>query len=160
MPLNQNFLPGSLTGKLSLTGNNQPPPPRPQAGRSRMLASLLAQKTGPDATDYTNAATQAAVGGVQGYKDFKSPPEGITLSPDEQDAKRNAGYASMGGGLASAAGSLIPGWGGRIAQLAGIVGSKYGEQQSSDVRGQMLAKMLAEPDPEKRARMAVLLGGR
>lgn len=159
--LNENFLPGSMTGKLSFTNTPQTTFPRvmPQAPtRSRALADLMAQKTGPDVSDYATAATKAGSGLLEGYKDLKDRPEGLVDDPAAAEARKDAGYASIAGGVASGLGAALPGWYGKIAQLAGMLTSEYGKQKGSDVRGQMLAKIASESDPDKRARLALLLG--
>lgn len=164
-PYNENFMPGSLTGKLSLMHMPAPMtgylPQRPQAGRSKMLADLMAMKTGPGVSDYTTGAATAGVGLMDAYKTYnKEGPDGIAENKDAVDARRNAGIATGAGALGTAAGALIPGWGGRIAQLAGLMASEYGKQKSSDAEGQAMRAILAEPDAEKRARMALLYRGK
>ena len=116
--------------------------------RSRLLSAMMAPRQGPSLAD---TAIQSGSGLWKGYNQTQQK-EGLVEDPKAYEERKKTGLATIGEALTGAAGAIIPGWGGKIAQLAGMMMGQYGKDRLNDSRSAQMRSLLSENDPEKRNR--------
>lgn len=94
-------------------------------------ALAASREGGPD---YAKAIASLGLGAISAYR-----------SPDTTSSVANAAT-----GAANAAGAAIPGWGGRIAQLAGMLTGAYGQDRGAMAKGQRIKDIYSIADPQQR----------
>lgn len=147
--LDERFLPPSLR-KQGGKAVDAARPSRPGITRSAALQRAMAEAQAGEKSwgDVAEAGTKAGIQGAQGY--------GQLSRKGASEADKKAGYANIFSGVASGAGSLLPGWMGKVAQLAGLVGTAYGQVQDAKAKGDRMRELLAIEDAKERAKKAML----
>lgn len=98
------------------------------------LARIMNAQSREQGPDYLGAGVGIAQGAISAYR-----------APDT--ASSIAGAAT---GAANATGAAVPGWGGRVAQLAGLLTGAYGQDRAALARGQKIKDIYSIADPQQR----------
>lgn len=155
------FLPMSLLKQMQ--GGRAPMPPamtpkHQPAAMPRLLGPMLNQPK-PGYTDPSALAAGAGTLGVAGYQSYKGmqPKEGLVEDPAAYEARKSAMLGNMASAAGAVGGNLIPGWGGKIANIAGLMAGQYAKNQAETSKGKQLMNVLGVQDPQARATAAMQL---
>jgi hypothetical protein len=92
-----------------------------------------------------NLASAAGTAGIAAYRGYNQG-----TAPNATEADRAGAVAGTIGGGANAASSLLPGWYGKIAQLAGLMAGEYGKDKTAQGRGERLKQIYSIQDETAR----------
>jgi hypothetical protein len=157
--LNDQLLPPSLRaysqGKSPALPTQAPVRQQTNPQRSKMLAALMSNRQ--QQPDYLAAGLGGVLSAWDGYNKMSADPkkDGFVEDPQAFEARKQAGMAAITQGVTGAAGAMIPGWGGKIAQIAALMAGQYAKDKMAQSKGQQLQSILNEPDADKRSRMAL-----
>ena len=136
----------SPVAMMSASGHTRQPQPAVPP-RSRMLAAMLADQGAPD---MTGAAVKAAPGIWKGYNQVQADTTGNAAA---DSAREKAGYANVASGLTGVAGGLVPGWGGKVAQIVSMMTGQYGADRAEESEAAQMKSIFNEPDADKRNKL-------
>lgn len=114
---------------------------RPSAMRSDLLRRAMQQQQHDPIDNVLKLTTM----GIEGYKGARQ-----AMDPNAPTAQQAAGAGSAVGAMAGAAGTLLPGWYGKLGQAAALLAGAYGGEKASQAKADQVRAIYSIADKEAR----------